>query len=482
MGSANLKQLAICAIILLSYLDQCKVNALSRKRIYPHMDKVRHVNVDANEVGEPLILTPLIEAGKIEEGQRLSLVTNLTNVVSYSGYLTVNPKFNSNMFFWFFPAVFNPEKAPVLVWLQGGPGGSSLYGLFNENGPFVIDKDMNPLLRATSWSFTHSVIYFDNPVGTGFSFTDDDQGFARNEDQVGQDLYSAITQFLTLFPEFVERDFYVSGESYAGKYIPAISHKIHLENQKSPKVKVNLKGMAIGDGFTDPVNMLNYGEYLHSVGLLDLTQKQHFQAEEDKARNFIKNGSYMEAFQVIDELIDGDLSGHPSYYKNCTGLDTYFNFMQDKEPVEFGYYATFVQLAATRKSIHVGNRNFSDLGSKVEMFLRDDMYRSVSNLVVDLLDAKENYKVLFYSGQLDIIVANILTENFLNNLNWHGSSKWLDAERNVWKVGGNVAGYAKVLDNMSYVLVRGAGHMVPSDKPKWAFDLINRFTYGKPYA
>ncbi|CAL8110554.1 unnamed protein product [Orchesella dallaii] len=377
---------------------------------------------------------------------------------------------------------FNPDKAPVLVWLQGGPGGSSLYGLFNENGPFVIDRDMNPLLRSTSWSFTHNVIYFDNPVGTGFSFTDDDQGFARNEDQVAADLYSAITQFLTLFPEFAKQDFYVSGESYAGKYVPAISHKIHQENQGSPKVRVNLKGMAIGDGFTDPINMLNYGEYLHSVGLLDLSQKNHFQAEEDKAKNFIKNGSYVDAFKVIDELIDGDLSGHPSYYKNCTGLDTYFNFMQDQEPTEFGYYATFVQLPATRKSIHVGNRNFSDLGSKVEMYLRDDMYRSESNLVVDLLDAKENYKVLFYSGQLDIIVANILTENFLNNMNWHGSSNWFDAERKVWKVGGNVAGYAKVLDNLSYVLVRGAGHMVPSDQPKWAFDLINRFTYGKPYA
>ncbi|CAG7831463.1 unnamed protein product, partial [Allacma fusca] len=77
------------------------------------------------DVGKPLLLTPYIRAGKIQEAQAASRVTNLTDVVSYSGFLTVNEKYGSNMFFWFFPAAFNPDKAPLLVWLQGGPGGSS---------------------------------------------------------------------------------------------------------------------------------------------------------------------------------------------------------------------------------------------------------------------------------------------------------------------------------------------------------------------
>lgn len=84
----------------------------------------------------------------------------------------------------------------------------------------------------------------------------------------------------------------------SGKYVPAIAHKIHTENQGSPKLHVNLKGIAVGDGFTDPVNMLNYGEYLHNVGLLNAQQKAHFQEQEKKARDFILKEQFTEAFYV----------------------------------------------------------------------------------------------------------------------------------------------------------------------------------------
>ncbi len=85
---------------------------------------------------------------------------------------------------------------------------------------------------------------------------------------------------------------------FSGKYVPAIAHKIHTENQGSPKLHVNLKGIAVGDGFTDPVNMLNYGEYLHNVGLLNANQKAHFQEQEQKARDFILKEQFTEAFYV----------------------------------------------------------------------------------------------------------------------------------------------------------------------------------------
>ena len=62
---------------------------------------------------------------------------------------------------------FNPENNPVLLWLQGGPGGTSLFGLFNEHGPFVVKVDNTLEPRATTWALTHNMIYIDNPVGTG---------------------------------------------------------------------------------------------------------------------------------------------------------------------------------------------------------------------------------------------------------------------------------------------------------------------------
>ncbi|XP_013864126.1 putative serine carboxypeptidase CPVL, partial [Austrofundulus limnaeus] len=125
--------------------------------------------------GSPLFLTPYLEKGAIDEARKLSLVGNLpgANVKSYSGYLTVNKQFNSNLFFWFFPALMGAgDKAPVLLWLQGGPGGTSMFGLFVEHGPYVVYKNLTVGMRDFAWTSRYSVLYIDNPVGTGFSFTD----------------------------------------------------------------------------------------------------------------------------------------------------------------------------------------------------------------------------------------------------------------------------------------------------------------------
>ena len=169
----------------------------------------------------------------------------------------------------------NSATAPVLLWLQGGPGGSSMFGLFNEHGPFIITSDLNVLKRSTAWSMTHHLLYIDNPVGTGFSFTKLERCYAQNEDNVGTDLYDALSQFFTLFPNLKKNDFYVTGESYAGKYVPAIAHTIHTMNPQA-KEKINLKGIAIGDGLCDPETMTDYGDFLFGIGLIDELDRDYF--------------------------------------------------------------------------------------------------------------------------------------------------------------------------------------------------------------
>lgn len=67
------------------------------------------------------------------------------------------------------------------------------------------------------------MLYIDNPVGTGFSFTQRDEGYTRNETDVGRDLFEALQQFFTLFPEYVGNAFYATGESYAGAYLRVLS-------------------------------------------------------------------------------------------------------------------------------------------------------------------------------------------------------------------------------------------------------------------
>ncbi|CAI8028488.1 Probable serine carboxypeptidase CPVL, partial [Geodia barretti] len=188
----------------------------------------------------------------------------------------------ANLLYWslfyeklfFFLRQSGQTSAPLLLWLQGGPGGSSLFGLFVENGPLYVAKNGSVFRRDITWNKEYHMLYIDNPVGTGFSFTNESGGYSVDETQVGINLYSALTQFFTVYSEYLDSDFYVTGESYAGKYVPAIAYKIHQENQGTPKVKINLRGVAIGDGLVDPVNMFNgYGDLVFQFGMVDEMKK-----------------------------------------------------------------------------------------------------------------------------------------------------------------------------------------------------------------
>ncbi|XP_069504347.1 probable serine carboxypeptidase CPVL [Ambystoma mexicanum] len=429
--------------------------------------------------GQPLFLTPYLESGRIQEAQELSLVGPLPgyNTKSYSGYLTVNKTCNSNLFFWFFPAQIQPENAPVLLWLQGGPGGTSMFGLFVEHGPYVVNKNLTLSARKFPWSATYSVIYIDNPVGTGFSFTDDDQGFAKDQVDVGRDLYSALTQFFQLFPEYQKNDFYATGESYAGKYVPAIGYYIHTHNPTA-KVKINFKGVAIGDGLCDPEVMLGgYAEFLYQAGMADEKQKAVVQQRTDLAVLYIQQEKWVEAFEVFDALLNGDLSEYPSFFQNITGCTNYFNFLRCQEPSDQQYFGSLLSLSEVRKSIHVGNLTFND-GSEVEKHLMSDVMKTIKPWLAVLMD---NYKVLLYSGQLDVIVAAPLTERFLPTVPWSRVKDYQDAERMYWKIcpsDTEVAGYVRQVGEFFQVIVRGGGHILPYDQPERSFDMIHRFISG----
>jgi vitellogenic carboxypeptidase-like protein len=89
---------------------------------------------------------------------------------------------------------------------------------------------------------------------------------------------------------------------------------------------------------------------------------------------------------------------------------------------------------------------------------------------------------MVYSGQLDVIVAFPQTESFLNALDWSGKYIYALAPRKIWKVDSEVAGYVREAKNLIQVMVRNAGHILPYDQPKWAFDMIQRFVQGKAFA
>ncbi|GAB1860586.1 Carboxypeptidase [Camponotus japonicus] len=445
--------------------------------VYPQLKEYRLA--DGEDPGTPLFLTPLIENGKIEEARTKATVQHkdMGDVSSYSGYFTVNKKYNSNLFFWFFPAMHNPKTAPVVLWLQGGPGATSMFGLFLENGPFIVTANKTLEMRKYSWNLEHNVIYIDNPVGTGYSFTDDKKGYATNEVQVGRNLNSALVQFFLLFPELQNNDFFVTGESYAGKYVPAVSYVIKNYNIKA-KTKINLKGLAIGNGLCDPENQLLYSDYLYQHGLIDQNGKAEFQKYEQKGRELIKQKEFTKAEEIFEVLLNNDLNTTPSLFQNLTGFDYYFNYLKVNDNNDSNWMSEWIQRVDVRSAIHVGNNSFNIETSIVEEHLKEDIMQSIVVLLENLL---KNYRILIYNGQLDIIVAYPLTENYIQKMKWSGANKYAKVPRKLWNVGNELAGYAKTVDNLTEVLVRNAGHMVPSDQPKWALDLITRFTHNKKF-
>ncbi|KAL9896230.1 venom serine carboxypeptidase [Glossina fuscipes fuscipes] len=440
---------------------------------------------DKGDPGEPLFLTPLIADPKWtkEMIRNISRVNHkdFEDIESYSGYLTVDPNYNSNMFFWYFPSEEDPAYSPVVLWLQGGPGASSLFGLFAENGPFEFNEDGELGKRNYTWSKTHNLIYIDNPVGTGFSFTDHEEGYARNEKTVGHNLHEAVQQLYEIFEWSGNSDFWIAGESYAGKYVPALAYHIHkVQNSIDTRTIIPLKGMAIGNGLSDPIHQLQYGDYLYQLGLIDEHGLIEFNEAEKKGKDCIATHKMDCAFEVFDNLLNGDMT-NGSLFHNLTGFNYYYNYLRTKEDNRTHALGTFLQSSTVRKAIHVGNMTFHDIDTinKVEIHLKEDIMDTVAPWISELLNT---YIVCIYNGQLDIIVAYPLTRNYLQHLKYKDANLYKIATREVWRMeDGEIAGYAKHAGNLIEIMVRNAGHMAPADQPKWMYFLIDHLTHYKKF-
>lgn len=162
------------------------------------------------------------------------------------GYVPVGK--SSKFFYWMAPSRNNPAKDPLVFWFQGGPGGSSLFGLFFEMGPFYIKEagDDHATLRTNAWNNNANMVFIDNPIGVGFS-VGETEDLPHNAGDIGNQFYEFLTNFLNM-PEhkaFKGRALYITGESFAGHWIPYISNKIYLANNPD----MNLKGVMIGNAW-----------------------------------------------------------------------------------------------------------------------------------------------------------------------------------------------------------------------------------------
>jgi len=173
---------------------------------------------------------------------------------TYSGYLTVSA--TKSLHYVFTESLANPTTDPVVIWFNGGPGCSSMLGFMQENGPRVIDDGEDYIkTNPYPWNKRANVMWLESPAGVGFSLAGTAQDLKTNDTVQSLDALAALKAWYEKFPEFKANELFVSGESYAGIYVPYLAYQIYQNNLQAefdPTLyNINIKGTMVGNGATD---------------------------------------------------------------------------------------------------------------------------------------------------------------------------------------------------------------------------------------
>ncbi|KVH99617.1 Peptidase S10, serine carboxypeptidase [Cynara cardunculus var. scolymus] len=185
----------------------------------------------------------------LETGYRL--IPPLYMCTYFCSYIGVDENEDVQLFYYFIQSESNPRDDPLMLWISGGPGCSSITGLlysivnYNESLPTLI-------LRPNSWTKMASIIFLDIPVGTGFSYATTTRATHSNDLQLAKHAYEFMRKWLKSHPGFVSNPFYIGGDSYSGIPIPAIAQLISNGNDVGNEPRINMKGYVLGNPRTFP--------------------------------------------------------------------------------------------------------------------------------------------------------------------------------------------------------------------------------------
>ncbi|UMM21189.1 hypothetical protein L5515_002980 [Caenorhabditis briggsae] len=249
--------------------------------------------------------------------QEITTLPNLTEPLRskhYAGYLPISA--TKQLFYWYIESEDSPATAPLVLWLNGGPGCASMEGLFIEMGPFRVRNNGEQVVRNPwTWNRIANIIYLDAPAGVGFSYYNTtDKKFT--DDEVAQDNYEALQMWFDSFPEYKTNDLYIAGESYGGTYVPMLSAKITHSNDTFPQ----FKGMLVGNGCVD--DQINFNTNI-------MYQYYHAVMDESNVQNVVQqccNGTMDCDYYTISQQTSNcsDLVNDLSYSIYYTGYDPYF--------------------------------------------------------------------------------------------------------------------------------------------------------------
>ena len=196
-------------------------------------------------------------AAKAEEDRVLSLpeMGDFDTYGAFSGYLDITET-SKKLHYLFFEAQNDAENAPVLIWFNGGPGCSSMLGFMQENGPFRIESGGTKFHESEfSWNRETNLLYIEQPAGVGYSYCEGAKDCAFDDVKSGKDNLTVVLEWFEKFPEFKNNELFISGESYAGVYVPYLAYYINQHNEQNAEddsvFKPNLQGFAVGNGVTN---------------------------------------------------------------------------------------------------------------------------------------------------------------------------------------------------------------------------------------
>ncbi|KAK7817171.1 serine carboxypeptidase 24 [Quercus suber] len=399
------------------------------------------------------ITTAIATLPKQQELDRISALPGQPPVTfsQFSGYVTVNEQHGRALFYWLTEATSFPEKKPLVLWLNGGPGASSVaFGASEEIGPFRIN------------STEANLLFLESPAGVGFSYTNTSSNLKDHGDKrTAEDALVFLIRWMSRFPQYKHREFYIAGESYAGHYVPQLAEKIVEYNKALLQPAFNFKGFIVGnpvfDHYYDNIGIITY-YWTHSMisdrSYQDILKKCNFKE--------VNLSSVCNGAQIIAEQYElGFVDKYSIYTTPCvTSINDTWAPPRLKNTLLHrrvsGYDPCAVHYAEN-VGIHDNwtDSEFSMLPTYKKLFAAD-------------------LRIWVFSGDTDSVVPVISTRLALNHLNLTVKTKWYP-----WYADDQVGGWTEVYDQLTFATVRGAGHEVPKSQPNRALILFKSFLAGK---
>ncbi|XP_047149679.1 serine carboxypeptidase-like 45 isoform X5 [Vigna umbellata] len=426
-----------------------------------------------------------------------------TRFQQFSGYVTVDDLKHKALFYYFVESETHPSSKPLVLWLNGGPGCSSLgVGAFSENGPFRPNGEVL-IKNEYSWNRETNILYLETPVGVGFSYAKGGSSYETlNDETTARDNLVFLQRWFNKFPQFRHRDLFLAGESYAGHYVPQLA-KLMIEINEKEKL-FNLKGIALGNPVLEYATDLNSrAEFFWSHGLIsDSTYKlfttgcNYSRYVSEYYRDSIsplcskvlrqvarETSKFVDKYDVtLDVCISSVLSQSKAICPQGQNLMPLAK-QKTNESIDVcvdDKVTNYLNRKDVQEALHaklVGVRKW-DVCSNILNYDMLNLEKPTLPVVGSLI--KSGVRVLIYSGDQDSVIpltgSRTLVQKLARQLGLNTTVPY-----RVWFEGQQVGGWTQVYGSiLSFATVRGASHEAPFSQPERSFVLFKSFLEDRP--